>query len=166
MEVVALETIHKLKMNLKKRAGSISKLSKTFNLMDINHSGSLEQDEFEACLQKAGLFISKHESQALMRHFDINGDRKLSCQEFLSVLREELNPRRKAFVERCFHLMDRNNSGSINSLDLKSTFCAVEHPDVISGKKTEDQVLREFLDQFESTSCNNDGDITHQEWTA
>jgi len=122
MEVVALETIHKLKMNLKKRAGSISKLSKTFNLMDINHSGSLEQDEFEACLQKAGLFISKHESQALMRHFDINGDRKLSYQEFLSDLREELNPRRKAFVSAVSICWTGTTADQSTLLTLKAHF--------------------------------------------
>lgn len=67
MEVVALETIHKLKMNLKKRAGSISKLAKTFHIMDTDSTGYLEQDEFEACLQKSGLFLSKNEGQALLK---------------------------------------------------------------------------------------------------
>jgi Ca2+-binding EF-hand superfamily protein len=119
MEVVALETIHKLKMNLKKRAGSISKLAKTFQLMDTDRSGKLDQDEFEACLQKAGLFLSKNEAQALMKHFDYDGDRKVSCEEFLSTLREELNERRANMVRRCFNVMDRDGSGNINSADLR-----------------------------------------------
>jgi len=119
MEVVALETLHKLKMNLKKRAGSISKLAKTFLLMDTNRSGKLDADEFEACLQKAGLFLSKQESQALLKHFDLDGDKQVSCNEFLNQLKEELNERRAAMVNRCFSVLDRDGSGVINSLDLK-----------------------------------------------
>jgi Ca2+-binding EF-hand superfamily protein len=164
MEVVALETIHKLKMNLKKRAGSIAKLSKTFMLMDTDRSGKLDADEFEACLQKAGLFLSRNEAQALMKHFDLDGDKKVSCSEFLLQLREELNPRRLAMVNRCFSVMDRDGSGVINSLDLKGIYCAKEHPDVIAGKKTEDQVLKEFLNNFESTAGNRDGEISASEF--
>jgi len=166
MEVVALETIHRLKMNLKKRAGSISKLARTFALMDTDRSGKLDQDEFEACLQKAGLFLSKNEAQAIMKHFDLDGDRKVSCDEFLCTLREELNQRRQEMVKRCFDVMDRDQSGNINSVDLRGVYCAKEHPEVISGKKTEDQVLQEFLNQFDGTQGNNDGNVTWKEWNA
>merc|ERR1712127_447599 len=119
MEVVALETIHKLKMNLKKRAGSIAKLSKTFMLMDTDRSGTLDADEFEACLQKAGLFLSRNEAQAILKHFDLDGDKMVSCSEFLSQLREELNERRLNMVGRCFATLDVNGSGVIDSTDLK-----------------------------------------------
>lgn len=67
MAVVALETIHKMKMTLKRRAGSIGKLANTFKIMDTDGSGKLEPSEFEACLQKIGLFMSKAESQALIK---------------------------------------------------------------------------------------------------
>lgn len=133
--------------------------------MDTDQSGKLDQDEFEACLQKAGLFLSKNEAQALMKHFDVDGDRRVSCNEFLSTLREELNPRRANMVQRCFSDMDRDGSGVVNSADLKNIFCAKEHPDVISGKKTEDQVLKEFLNNFDGTQGNNDGQVTVTEWT-
>jgi len=165
MEVVALETIHKLKMNLKKRAGSIAKLAKTFQLMDTDHSGKLDSDEFEACLQKAGLFLSRNESQALLKHFDLDGDKKVSCAEFLTQLREELNPRRLSMVQRCFATMDRDGSGVLTSSDLKGVYCAKENPDVIAGKKTEDQVLKEFLNNFEGTSGDKDGQVTMDEFS-
>lgn len=106
-------------MNLKKRAGSIAKLAKTFQLMDTDRSGKLESDEFEACLQKAGLFLSRNEAQALMKHFDLDGDKKVSCEEFLCTLREELNQRRLNMVKRCFNVMDRDGSGVINSDDIR-----------------------------------------------
>lgn len=106
-------------MNLKKRAGSIAKLSKTFHLMDTDRSGKLDADEFEACLQKAGLFLSRNEAQALLKHFDLDGDKKVSCSEFLLQLREELNERRLNMVGRVFASLDVNGSGVIESTDLK-----------------------------------------------
>lgn len=151
-------------MNLKKRAGSISKLAKTFFVMDTDRSGKLDADEFEACLQKAGLFLSKQEAQALLKHFDLDGDRKVSCNEFLLQLREELNERRGTMVARCFAVLDRDGSGVLNSADLKGVYCAKEHPDVIAGKKTEDQVLAEFLNNFEGTAGNRDGQVTQIEY--
>jgi len=36
---------------------------------------------------------------------------------------------------------------------------------VIQGKKTEAQVLEEFLNGFDGTEGNNDGQITLKEWT-
>jgi Ca2+-binding EF-hand superfamily protein len=152
-------------MNLKKRAGSIAKLAKTFQLMDTDGSGKLDADEFEACLQKAGLFLSKQEAQSLLKHFDLDGDRKVSCNEFLFQLREELSPRRLNMVQRCFAVMDRDGSGVLNSADLKGIYCAKEHPDVIAGKKSEDQVLREFLNNFEGTTGDRDGTVTASEFT-
>jgi len=104
---------------VKKRAGSIAKLSKTFMLMDTDRSGKLDADEFEACLQKAGLFLSRNEAQALLKHFDLDGDKKVSCSEFLYNLREELSPRRSDMVGRCFAVMDKSGNGVIDSLDLK-----------------------------------------------
>lgn len=35
---------------------------------------------------------------------------------------------------------------------------------MIAGKKTEAQVLSEFLNNFEGTSGNRDGQVTHEEY--
>ena len=45
--------------------------------------------------------------------------------------------------------MDKNGNGNIEVDDLKGVYNATKHPDVKSGKKTEDEVLGEFLDTFE-----------------
>ena len=88
-------------------------------LMDTDRSGKLDADEFEACLQKAGLFLSRNEAQAILKHFDLDGDKMVSCSEFLLQLREELNERRLNMVGRCFATLDFNGSGVIDSTDLR-----------------------------------------------
>jgi hypothetical protein len=45
--------------------------------------------------------------------------------------------------------VDKNGNGIIEVDDIKATYSAKQHPDVKSGKKTEEEVLSEFLDTFE-----------------
>ena len=45
--------------------------------------------------------------------------------------------------------MDKDKSGVLNINDIKGVYNAKMHPDVKQGKKTEDEVLGEFLDTFE-----------------
>jgi hypothetical protein len=45
--------------------------------------------------------------------------------------------------------MDKDGSGIIDILDIKGTYNASKHPEFISGKKTEDEILFEFLDTFQ-----------------
>jgi hypothetical protein len=52
--------------------------------------------------------------------------------------------------------MDRDRSGVLSIDDIRQTYNAKQHPDVKQGKKTEDDVLMEFLDTFEiHFSINN-----------
>jgi calcyphosin len=46
--------------------------------------------------------------------------------------------------------MDKDKSGVLNLDDIKDVYNAKKHPDVIKGKKTEAEVLGEFLDTFEA----------------
>jgi len=67
-------------------------------------------------------------------------------------------------VDKAFLIMDKDKSGEITGTDLKGIFTAKEHPDVRSGRKTEEQVFVQFLSTFEGTEGNHDGIITKQEW--
>jgi hypothetical protein len=48
-----------------------------------------------------------------------------------------------------FKRLDKNSNGNIELDDIKGSFNAAQHPDVKMGKKTQDEVLYEFLDTFE-----------------
>lgn len=54
--------------------------------------------------------------------------------------------------------------------DIKQSYNAKKHPDVIKGKKTEEEVLAEFLDTFELHHAmkhpdDRDGKVTLAEFT-
>lgn len=79
--------------------------------MDFNGSNSLDSAEFEQALAAFGLFPKKVELQALMKFYDINGDGKISFEEFLNGLREEMSDRRKGMVGKAFAMLDKDGSG-------------------------------------------------------
>ena len=60
-----------------------------------------------------------------------------------------MNQFRKNFVKRAFDKLDKNKNGTIEIDDIKDVYNAKNHPDVKLGKKTEEEVLSEFLDTFE-----------------
>jgi len=60
-----------------------------------------------------------------------------------------MNEKRKNIVIMAFKKFDRDGNGWIDIEDLKGKFNAAKHPDVMSGKKTEEDILYEFLDTFE-----------------
>jgi len=43
-----------------------------------------------------------------------------------------------------------HNDGFVDLADVKRKYNAKKHPDVLSGKRTEDDVLCDFLDTFEA----------------
>jgi len=52
--------------------------------------------------------------------------------------------------------------GKITLADIKAHYNAKKHPEVIAGKKTEDEVLAEFLNTFDSR--HPDGIVTKEEF--
>jgi hypothetical protein len=52
-----------------------------------------------------------------------------------------MNPARKRVVALCLKKLDKDNNGWVDINDIKGVYNAKKHPDVIAGKKTEDQIL-------------------------
>jgi calcyphosin len=103
--------------------------------------------------------------------FDRDGNGEISYDEFLRTIRGEMNAARVNICKRAYNIMDSDKSGKVDINDIRQTYNAKQHPDVKSGKRTEDEVLMEFLDTFEDHFCDvkgqadaRDGTITMQEW--
>lgn len=61
-----------------------------------------------------------------------------------------MNDYRRKLVKQAYTLLDKDGSGIVNMDDIRTVYNAKQHPDVIEGKKTEDEILSEFLDTFEA----------------
>jgi len=51
-------------------------------------------------------------------------------------------------VIKAFKTLDVNNDGSISIEEFHNKYNALSHPEVKSGKRTEEEVLVEFMETF------------------
>lgn len=58
-----------------------------------------------------------------------------------------------------FKKIDKDGSGIIDINDIKGVYNASRHPEVKSGKKTEDEILGEFIETFEQHHSMNGGGV-------
>jgi len=68
-----------------------------------------------------------------------------------------MNDKRKAIAKKAYAIMDTDKSDQLDINDIRQKYNAKQHPDVKSGKKTEEEILTEFLDTFEDHHCDIKG---------
>mgnify|MGYP002630129556 CR=1 FL=1 len=103
---------------------------------------------------------------------DIDHDGELNYEEFTRAIVGEMNPRRKAAVQKAFAKMDINKKCIIEISDIKQLYNAKKHPDVLMGRREELEILYEFLDTFEAhyharhpeRKASKDREINMEEW--
>lgn len=85
-----------------------------------------------------------------MKYYDTNGDGLISYSEFVRALIEDLTPRRAKILNKVVNSLDKSGSGSISVSDIVSVFDVSQNPAFIERRKTRDQLLQDFLSNFES----------------
>jgi Ca2+-binding EF-hand superfamily protein len=101
-----------------------------------------------------------------MKYYDVDGDGNVSYEEFISGLRDSLTPRRQAMVDKAFARLDMNGSGEITISDIAGIYDVSMNPEFVEGRKTKDQILSDFLSNFEGKRSDTAGDgiITKDEF--
>ena len=152
-------------------ARGIQGISKKFKIADDNDSKSLDKMEFKKAMHDFRIGLTDGQVVTAFKIFDRDGNGEISYDEFLRSIRGEMNDARKAIAKKAYKIMDKDGSGQVDINDIRQTYNAKQHPDVKAGKKTEDEILGEFLDTFEDHFCDmagnadsRDGTITMEEW--
>ncbi len=150
-------------------ARGIMGLGKQFKIADDDRSHNLDMQEFKKAIHDFRMGFNERDSERLFGIFDRDRSGTIDYDEFLRGVRGEMNDMRKNICKKAFSIMDKDKSGILNMDDIKQVYNAKMHPDVKSGKKTEQDILGEFLDTFEQHYANThpesrDGQITMDEW--
>lgn len=150
-------------------ARGIMGLGRQFKIADDNRSFSLDMEEFKKCIHDFRVGLKPADSEKLFAIFDRSHDGSISYDEFLRGVRGEMNDFRKGLARQAFKIMDKDGSGILDIDDIRQKYNAKQHPDVKAGKKTEDEILYEFIDTFEAHHSDNkddarDGKVSADEW--
>lgn len=125
-------------------------LSRQFKIMDDNNNKTLEFSEFAKALKDFRVDSNDEDLKKLFLYFDADGTGSIDYEEFIHRLRGELNNNRKGLVAQAFKKLDKTGDGIVNIEDLRGVYNASSHPEVRLGRKSEDDILCEFLDTLES----------------
>lgn len=117
--------------------------------MDDDGSKNLSRAEFSKALLDYRISSDANEASRIFDLFDRDHSNSVDYDEFLRAVVGEMNDRRRSLVALAFKKFDRNGDGYVNIEDIKGVYNAAHHPDVRAGRKTEEDVLYEFLDTFE-----------------
>jgi len=166
------ELIEHIRSQIAKRgARGIQGISRKFKIADDNGSGSLDKAEFKKAMHDFRIGLNEKQVGKAFDIFDRDGSGEISFDEFLRSIKGRMNDARIALCKRAYTVMDSDRSGQLDIEDIRQTYNAKQHPDVKSGKKTEDEILCEFLDTFEDhfadmkgQADSRDGKITMDEW--
>ena len=146
-----LELAQRVAKKIRSRgAQGIIGLGRAFRVIDDNNDGCLDHDEFAKAMRDYRISQDPAETQAIFEIFDTDKTGTISYNEFLRTIVGEMNDFRRNLATQAFKKFDKTGDGQIDINDLKISHSAKKHPDVMMGKKTEQEVLYEFLDTFES----------------
>jgi Ca2+-binding EF-hand superfamily protein len=156
--------ITKLKQELASRgAHGFIGLQRKFRIMDDDGSGSLSLAEFKKAMAEMRVKLSEAELRLLFDFFDVDKSGCIGFEEFMQGVRDPMSVRRLALVNQAFAVLDLGGRGEVEAEDIAKSYNASKHPDVVSGRKTQEAVLREFLETFD-VGGEVDGKVTRHEF--
>ena len=144
-------------------------LARQFKIFDDNNSGTLDLPELTKAIRDFKVDLSPNEIKILFNILDVDQSGEVQYDEFLREIRGDMNESRKKLVNQAFSKLDLDGSGVIDFDEIKKLYNCKKHPDVISGKKTEDEVYTEFMETFQLHAALKgkgvkDRQITREEW--
>ena len=124
-------------------------LKRTFMLLDENADKKISFAEFEKMFKRYRFNLSEIEVNNLFNYFDKDKSGLIDYSEFLNSITGELNDFRKNILKQVFQKLDKNETGFITVKTLRDCYDPKGHPLVRQGKRSEDEILGEFIDILE-----------------
>ena len=155
-EFLAQTPVEKILNQIREKLASrgikgICSIARYFRIVDENNTQTIDFKEFQRCCDKFQLDLTDKEIQIAFVSFDRDNTGEIDYDEFLRTIRGEMSDFRKNLVNQVFNKLDINGNGEISFDELQAKYSAKNHPEVLNGEKTEEEVLKEFMDTFQDT---------------
>eukprot|EP00947_MAST-08B_sp_MAST-8B-sp1_P005632 g5632.t1 len=156
--------VTRVKAKILERGGKtgLRGLRRVLKIMDDNGDLNLTADEFRDGMRDYGVMLSFKEVEDCMVYFDRDRSGTISFDEFIGGIRGDMNKRRLDLVHKAFDILDKTGDGEVTVDDLRDVYSVEQNVDVLEGKKTADEALAEFLDQWDMG--DKDGIVTREEF--
>lgn len=148
---------------LERGASGIHGIGRTFRVIDDNRSRTLDREELKNGLSDFGVTMTSAEVNQLFNELDKDKSGLISFDEFLQALRPPMSKTRLDMIDCAFCKMDKTGDGVVTVEDLKLAYNVSQHPKFLSGEKTEDELLKKFLDVFQPVG-DADDKVTKEEF--
>ncbi|KAE9548007.1 hypothetical protein FO519_008777 [Halicephalobus sp. NKZ332] len=148
---------------LTRGAAGIKEFSRIFRIADSNDDAKLTFMELKRICHVYRLNISDIDIQKIFATVDKDDSGSASFDEFLVALRPPMNSNRLKLIEMAFKKLDKNGNGVVAIDDLKGVYNCKKSQKFISGEKTEEEIFKEFLKNFEIDG-HVDGRVTKEEF--
>jgi Ca2+-binding EF-hand superfamily protein len=145
-----INSLNKLKSNFIFGGSHILfSFQRKLSLYDINHKGLISLNNFLSAAQSYTM-LSQDELKIIFDLFDRDKVGSINYNELIQTIVEPVSPNRKLIIQKIYDNFNKDNNGKVSINEMKLSFNARRHPDVISGKKSEGEIFGEFLDNIES----------------
>eukprot|EP00606_Chrysophyceae_sp_TOSAG23-5_P000963 GSChrysophyteH2.ASY1.ANO1.1043.1 assembled CDS len=138
-------------------------LQRKFRIMDDDRNNTLSLGEFKKAMIEMNVDLDSGDIQRLFQYFDTDDSETISFEEFIQGVRSPLTDRRLKLVYQAFAILDKDGNGIVDSGDIAEVIDTSKHPEVIAGRSTPAEVLRDFLDTFDVGGVV-DGKVTREEF--
>ena len=112
------------------------------NSSDQNQNVSLEN--FVNAFKTIGLNIPENEIVNFFNLLDFSGTGKISIEDIINNIVDPMSEHRKLYVVNKFAKIDVEKQGEVKVSLLKANYNPKGHPDVISGKITDEEIFKQF----------------------
>jgi Ca2+-binding EF-hand superfamily protein len=148
---IVISSLDKLKNSLIFRGTRLLfSFQRKLSIYDLNHQGLVSLDHFLNIVQAYTMSLSEKEAQLIFDLFDKDKKGVINYNEFMQTIAGPINPHRQTIIEKVFEYFNKDKNGKVSINEIKVLFNPRGHPDVINGKRSEGEILGEFLDNIES----------------
>ena len=118
-------------------------LHKVLRCLDLDQTGTLEENDFRWGLQSGKIFLSEQQISYLIKSYSHKN--QVAYRHILNDLRGKMNEKRYKSINDAYKRIKQLAGEKITLQQLGKVFDAKRHPEVLTNKKSEKDAFNEFI---------------------